>query len=107
MRKRSPQVKGKFEDSGKYVRCRRCGFHIDTTKEVTEMGSRYFLPDAISPRLSGDPMLVNMYFDNYDMVGSMQELGGDGLAKTDYYEPRRAIVCIGKVCPFCGIKSLP
>ncbi len=107
MRKRSSQVRGKFEDAGKYIKCWRCGFHIDTTRDSPGSGSNRFIPDPTSPKLSGDPLLVNIYFDNYDMVGSMQELDGGGNIKTDYYEPRKAIVGSGKVCPFCGTNNLP
>lgn len=106
-KRRSTSVKGKFEDAGRYVKCWRCGFHVDTKRVVQSTEESYFMPEIISPVLSGNPELVKLYIDKYNMVGNAGELNIDGTLKTDYYMPKKAVVNSGSMCAFCGTSNLP
>jgi hypothetical protein len=106
---RSRKVPGKFEDAGRYIKCWRCGFPVDTTRNITGHGSGNQYEDTIYEeieiRMSGDPDRLLLTIDSLSMGGVILEEGADGSGITDYYTPRKSVSYGG--CALCGTKNLP
>lgn len=109
-RRHTSQVKGSFEDSGKYIKCWNCG-HINSSSLSGGTGdgrrAKNFNPDLRSPVCSGDPKLVTIKIDGYNMSGAIYNLELDGSKRKDYYEPRKATLNTANLgCKFCGCRNL-
>jgi hypothetical protein len=111
------------DEEGKYMRCRNCGFPVDTTRDNpggTGMGDDgvqvqdfdYDEPNRVFR--GSDPLPGNLFnrpalgegdynipvLDTLDMIGTAIQLGLDGTADSFTYTPRQIIITSG--CPFCG-----
>lgn len=102
--RRSKQVYGSFEDSGKWFKCWNCGQMFDISKTSTGSGTGAGCVDFPVEDLSHDHSTI-IGTDTQGMVGTIILNGPDDNPITDYYTPRKATVSAG--CPLCGTKNLP
>jgi hypothetical protein len=108
-KKRSEELYGSFEDSGKYIKCWNCGSVIDVTRNISGIGNGVrhedFPIEDLDIRSSGEPKDIVLTMDTLNMEGVILENGADGNPITDYYTPRKSVALGG--CWLCGTKNLP
>jgi len=99
--RRSRQLYGSFEDSGKWYKCWVCGFIFDITKIAVGSGKGTSSEDF--PIEDTDTVSRNSL--SIEGNSTIIENGADGDPITYYYTPRKATVIGG--CPFCGCMNQP
>jgi hypothetical protein len=103
-KRRSVNLYGSFEDSGKWYKCWNCGFTLDISKVSTGSGNGTACEDFSIP-ITDYIHDATLSLDRIGVAGVILENGADGDPITRYYTPRKAIVTGG--CPLCGTKNLP
>lgn len=99
--RRSKQLYGSFEDSGKWYKCWNCGFPFDISKHAFGSGKGTSCEDfPVTYEEMGHSTVLGV-----EGNASIMQNGADGTAITRYYTPRKATVIGG--CPFCGCKNQP
>jgi hypothetical protein len=107
--KRRIKVWGVDDDTGKYIRCWRCGFIVDTTKSLGNPDRNgivlldFPVPYTDAPGMEGyDNASYSQatldFFGGLGVIGTAVEEG-----VTDYYTPRESIAAQG--CPMCGLTN--
>lgn len=111
--RRSKTLYGSFEDSGKYIKCRICGWIVDTTRDLgSSEGTGNYSSDFPVPSepigcVDGDysVAVAQSTLDTVrnGFIGTVIKNDSDGDPITVYYTPRQPSVTRG--CPLCGCCS--